>query len=84
MNVFHVGYITGLVRIIFNKLNKTLWSVTLSVVYFNTVQNFDWTLTQLIWLEIIHLNWQRAGVARFCHLIHIITGVSLSFMVEAS
>jgi len=28
----YVGYIMGLARIIFNKSNKTLWSVTLSVV----------------------------------------------------
>ena len=51
-----VGYIMDLVGIIFNKSNKTLWSVTLSVVWFNTVRDFDRTLTQLIWLEIIHLN----------------------------
>ena len=51
-------YIMGLAHIIFNKSNKTLWSVTLRIVWFNTIRDFDWTLTQLIWLEIIHLNWE--------------------------
>ena len=36
-----VGYIMGLVRIIFNKSNKTLWAVTLSVLWFNTLRDFD-------------------------------------------
>ena len=35
--VEHVGYIMGLTHIIFNKLNKTLWYVTLSVVWFNII-----------------------------------------------
>ena len=43
-----VGYNMGLAHIIFNKSNKTLWYVTLSVVWFNTIRDFDWTLTQLI------------------------------------
>ena len=37
----HVGYNMGLAHIIFNKSNKTLWYVTLSVVWFNTIQDFD-------------------------------------------
>ena len=36
-----VGYIMGLTRIIFNKSNKILWFVALSVVWFNTVSVFD-------------------------------------------
>ena len=36
-----VGYIMGLARIIFNKSNKTLWYVTLSIIWFNTVWDFD-------------------------------------------
>jgi len=36
-NLKYVGYIMVLARIIFNKSNKTLWYVTLNVVWFNTV-----------------------------------------------
>ena len=36
-----VGYNMGLAHIIFNKSNKTLWYVTLSVVWFNTIRDFD-------------------------------------------
>ena len=39
--VCDVEYIMGLARIIFNKLNKTLWYVTLSVVWFHTIRDFD-------------------------------------------
>ena len=37
----NVGYNVGLAHIIFNKLNKTLWYVTLSVVWFNTIWDSD-------------------------------------------
>ena len=57
----------ALARIIFNKSNKTLWYVTLSVVWFNTIRDFDWTLTQLIWLEIIYLNWEAKKMIKACH-----------------
>ena len=39
--VCDVEYIMGLARIIFNKLNKTLWYVTLSVVWFHTIRDLD-------------------------------------------
>ena len=42
--------------IILNKSNKTLCYVILSVIRFNTIRDFDWTLTQLIWLQNFHLN----------------------------
>jgi hypothetical protein len=57
----------GLAHIIFNKSNKTLWSITLSVVWFNIVRDFDWMLTQLIWLKIIHLNWEAEKRTSECH-----------------
>jgi len=36
-----VGYNMGLAYIIFNESNKTPWYVTLSVVWFNTIRDFD-------------------------------------------
>ena len=36
-----LGYNMGLTHIMFNKSNKTLWYVTLSVAWFNTIRDFD-------------------------------------------
>ena len=36
-----IGYIMGLAHIIFNKSNKTIWCVTLNVVWFNIIRDFD-------------------------------------------
>ena len=38
---YSVEYNMGLAHIIFNDSNKTLWCVTLSVVWFNTIRGFD-------------------------------------------
>jgi hypothetical protein len=64
----------GLPHIIFNKSNKTLWSTTLSGVWFNTVRDFDWTLTRFIWLEIIHLHWEAEKMNRCATRMHAFVG----------